>query len=118
MEVSQRATKEAEERLAATMAKLEAFDAERAAILAEFREIGEADRARIISQAEVDAARLLDDAEATAVRETKLAIAGLEAKLLELALEKARAEVSTRMTATAQSQSIDNGIQALRSVAS
>ena len=117
MEASKRAAEAAEAKLAETMAKIANFDAERAAILEEFRSLGESERRRIVAAAESDAAKIVREAEATAARDLNIAKVALESKMVDLALEKARADVAARLTPVTQVQLIDNGIDALSGAA-
>lgn len=117
MEASKKAAAEATARLAETRAKMDAFDAERQAILDEFRELGESERRRIVAQAEADAARIVRDAEIAAEREMKMAKATLEARMVDIALEKAGAELAAKMNPATQAKLIDNGIDALAGAA-
>jgi F-type H+-transporting ATPase subunit b len=115
MDASAKAAAEAQQRLAETREKLDAFDAERQAVLDEFRAIGESERTRIVAQAEADAAKILREAEMTAEREVKLARAALEARMVDQALQRAESEIRAGMTADRQAQLIDSGIAALAS---
>lgn len=114
MQASRDATAAAEAELAATRARIARLDDERAAILTEFRELGEAERRRIVAQAEADATRIVRDAELAADREAARAKAELEARLVDLALSKARTQLADSLTPVSHAQLIDNGIDALR----
>ena len=113
IESAKAATEAAEARLTETMAKLENFDAEREAILAEYRELGEAERRKIVADAEGAAAKIVRDAEQTAERELAQARETLRQQLVTSALTKAQAQLSARMTPVTQAQLIDDGIDAL-----
>ncbi len=113
MNASQVALEAAEARLAETLKKIENLDGERESVLAEFRELGENERRRIVAEAEAEAAKIVKDAELGAERESKVAKSALERRMVDLALAQARAELNTQMNATTQSQLIDNGIAAL-----
>ena len=113
IESAKAATEAAEVRLAETMAKLENFDAEREAILAEYRELGEAERRKIVADAEGAASKIVRDAEQTAERELAQARETLRQQLVSSALTKAQSQLSARMTPVTQAQLIDDGIDAL-----
>ena len=115
MNASEQAVAAAEARLAETMKKLDTLDEEKAAVLREFRELGESERRRIVAAAESDAAKIVRDAEIAAERELRLAKAALERRMVDSALEKARQDVVARMNPMTQNQLIDNGIDALSS---
>lgn len=113
IESAQAATTAAEARLAETMTKLENFDNEREEILAEFRELGDAERRKIVAHAESEAAKIVRDAEQTAERELAQAREGLRAQLVSSALTKAQTQLSAQMTPVTHAQLIDDGIEAL-----
>jgi F-type H+-transporting ATPase subunit b len=114
VEASARATAAADEALKTTMAKIANLDAERDAIIAEFRALGEQERGRIIEQATADATRIRRDAELAAEREAARARADLEAKLVDLALSKARNDLHAQLTPMSHARLIDSGIESLR----
>lgn len=113
MASSKRALEAAEAQLAETMKKIETLDAERDAVLSEFRELGEAERRRIVADAESEAARIVADAERGAERELKQAKATLERRMIDLALAKAETNIATQVAGGMQAKLIDNGIDAL-----
>lgn len=117
IDASERAMRDAHARLEETKRKMDAFDAEREAILAEFRHLGESERRRIVAAAEVDAAKIVRDAEQAAERELKLARAALETRMVDQALSQAKRELASELTTSRQSQLIDNGIAALTGAA-
>ena len=113
IESAQAATNAAEARLAETMGKLEKFDAERGSILAEFRELGEAERRKIVADAESTASKIVRDAEQAAERELAQAREGLRTELVSSALNKAQTQLNAQMTPVRHAQLIDDGIAAL-----
>jgi F-type H+-transporting ATPase subunit b len=113
IESAEAATSAAEARLAETMKKLDDFDAERETVLAEFRELGEAERRKIVADAESAASKIVRDAEQAAERELAQARESLRTQLVSTALTKAQALLTARMTSVTQAQLIDDGIDAL-----
>lgn len=113
MNASKVAIEAAETRLAETMEKISTLDAERDAVLSEFRDLGENERRRIVAEAEAEATRIVADAERAAEREARQAKATLEQRMVDLALEQAEQELAQTMTPGKQTQLIDNGIAAL-----
>ncbi len=117
IESAQSATEAAEARLAETMTKIDNFDSEREAILAEFRELGDSERRKIVGDAEAEAAKIVRDAEQTAERELAQARESLRSTLVGSALGKAQSQLSAQMTPVTHAQLIDDGIEALASAA-
>lgn len=107
----------AEAELAQYREKLAGFEAEKAAILADFRQIGERERDRMIAEATAEAERIRRDAEVAAEVEIRQARVQLEARLVDRALELARARVAERMTPEARRRLLDAGVRELSSVA-
>ncbi len=106
-------TEAAEARLAETMDQLASFDSERERILAEFHDLGERERDRIIEQARQDADKILRDAGSAASREVRRAKVDLEGRLVRAALGRAESELRGKMTGTTQAKLIDDGIETL-----
>lgn len=111
-----RLRREAEEQLAAYQAKLDAFDEERAAILAEFRQIGERERDRLISEAQAEAASIVSDARGLGEREELSAAKGIETKLVDRALELAVADLRRQVNPMQQNRLIDRSIDNFKSM--
>ncbi len=103
--------------MAETMTKIDNFDSEREAILAEFRELGDSERRKIVGDAEAEAAKIVRDAEQTAERELAQARESLRSTLVGSALGKAQSQLSAQMTPVTHAQLIDDGIEALASAA-
>ena len=95
------------------MDQLASFDSERERILAEFRDLGERERDRIIEQARQDADKILRDAGSAASREVRRAKVDLEGRLVRAALGRAESELRGKMTGTTQAKLIDDGIETL-----
>jgi len=114
IEASKAQREAAEAELAEHMARLEAFDAERTALLAEFRELGERERERIVADARDAAEKMKADAALTASVEARRATADIEARLIDRALAGAKAELEKRLDAGARASLIDAGIDAVR----
>lgn len=117
IESAQSATEAAEARLTETMAKIETFDSEREAILAEFRDLGDSERRKIVADAESEAAKIVRDAEQTASRELAQAREAVRSSLVNTALGKAQSQLTAQMTPVTHAQLIDDGIEALASAA-
>jgi F-type H+-transporting ATPase subunit b len=113
IESAKNATAAAEARLTETMAKIDNFDTEREAILAEFRELGDSERRKIVADAESEAAKIVRDAEQTAERELAQARESLRSSLVTAALGKAQSQLTAQMTPVTHAQLIDDGIEAL-----
>lgn len=113
MEAAKAAREAAEAHLREMKQKLASFDEERATLLTEFRELGEQERRRIVADAEGEAARIVRDAELAADNEVRRARAELETRMVDLALELAEKELTTRVDAAAHGKLIDDGIEAL-----
>jgi F-type H+-transporting ATPase subunit b len=113
IEASKSRREAAESELAAHLERLEGFDAEREALLQEFRELGSRERDRIVEEAREAAAKIKADAAVTATVEARRANADLEARLIDRALSGAKAELEKRMDATTRASLIDAGIDAV-----
>lgn len=117
IEASKAKREAAEAELADHLARLEQFDAEREALLAEFRALGERERDRIIEEGRDAAEKMKADAALTASVEARRATADLEARLIDRALAGAKAELEKRLDAGARASLIDAGIDAVGSSA-
>lgn len=111
-----RLRREAEAQVAAYQAKLDAFDQERAALLAEFREIGERERDRLISDATIEAARITSDAQALGEREERSAARGVETRLIDRAMDLAVADVQRQVNPMVQNRLIERSIDSFKSL--
>ena len=110
IEEASRLRREAEELLASYQAKLDAFDEERASLLAEFREIGSRERDRLITEAEAEAASIVEDARNLGEREELSAAKGIEMKLVDRAMELAVADLQRQVNPMLQNRLIDRSI--------
>ena len=87
---AKRLREEAEARVAQYEAKLDALDAEREALLKEYRESGERERDKIIEDAKRQVEKLRQDAERVLEQELKKSLAILEQKTVDEAIGIAR----------------------------
>lgn len=113
---SARLRAEAEALVASYQAKLDAFDQERSQLLDEFRAIGEKERERIIAEANGDAERILSDARQLAEREERHAERGIEAKLVERAIDLAVQELQKQANPMVQNRLIERSIDSFKTL--
>lgn len=116
IEEASRLRREAEEQLAAYQAKLTAFDQEREALIAEFREIGERERDRIIADAELEAKRITSDARSLGEREELSAARGVETRLIDRAMDLAVADVQRQANPMVHNRLIERSIDSFKSL--
>jgi F-type H+-transporting ATPase subunit b len=107
----------AEEALAASTKRLSGLAAEREALLAEAREIGARDAARLVEAAQAQATKIAADARISADAASRRLARELEAQLVARAMVLAREDVARRMSPTAHARLLDAGIQAIVSSA-
>lgn len=110
IEEASRLRVEAEELLASYQAKLDALDEEREGLLAEFRDIGGRERDRLIKEAEAEATAIVSDAQGLGEREEASAARGIEAKLIDRAMELAVADLKRQVNPMLQNRLIDRSI--------
>lgn len=116
IEEASRLRREAEEQLAAYQAKLDAFDAERTTLIEEFRELGERERDRLVAEGKDEAARIVADAKALGEREALSAERGIEAKLVDKAMDLAVADVQRQINPMLQNRLIERSIDSFKSL--
>lgn len=116
IEEGSRLRREAEEQLAAYQAKLDAFDAERVALIEEFRELGERERARLVAEGQDEAARIVADAKALGDREATSAERGIAAKLVDKAMDLAVVDVQRQINPMVQNRLIERSIDSFKSL--
>lgn len=116
MEEAARLRKEAEAELAAYLQKLEAFDQEREELLSEFRSIGEKESEQLIEDAKEEAARIVEDAERMASREESHAERGIEARLVDRAMELATADIERQVNPMVQNRLVERSIDSFKSL--
>lgn len=88
----------AEKELAEYRRQLEAMDAEARTILEQYREQGEAARARILAEAEVSAAKMREQARRNMEHEFARARVQLQAEVMEKALARAEALIREKIS--------------------
>lgn len=113
---SARLREEAQALVAQYQTKLDSFDQERQALLAEFRTLGEKERDRIIAEATDEASRIVDDARALAEREERHAERGIEAKLVERAVDLAVEELKKQANPMVQNRLIERSIDSFKAM--
>lgn len=105
---------EAAAKLAEYESKLDALDAEREALLVEYREQGEREKERIIQDATRQVTKLRGDAERVIEQEVKKAKAALEARAVEQALSIARERVEQKLATGGQDKLVHRYIDDLK----
>ena len=114
-----RLREEAEERLAQYDAKIKGLEQERQALLDETSRQGEREKERIIEDARRQVAKMRADAERLIDQELKRAVANLERRAVDEAVEIAKRMVAERLEQpTAQSKLVDRYDTQLSSIAS
>ena len=78
--------------------RLAGFNAQAEEILADSRSLGQAERDRIIADAEAEAARIKTEAERVAASDRQRALERLEAEIVDEAIAKAEAIISAKLT--------------------
>lgn len=109
---------EATARVETLQAKLNRFDAERAALVAEYRELGEREAAKTLEAARTQATKIAADADVTIEVETRRALADLERRMVDRALELARKQLASQLGPAGQQALIERGISGLSNAAS
>ncbi len=94
-------------------AQIAGLDAERAQILNEYKEIGKAERERIMAAAHKQAAKMTADAERTVALEIQRAKDVLQAEVVRLAAQMAEASIREKLDASRQSRLVDDYIKVL-----
>ena len=99
---------DAEAQLAHYKDKLNALEQDAKNLLAEYRELGERERARICEEAQKDADRILSESRMLAARELENARLSIEKEVVLSALSKAEAEIKLRLTADDKQRLVSN----------
>jgi len=115
LEEAARLREEAAALLAKYEEKFSGLDAERDQLLADYRQMGEAERERIIQGAHEEAARIGRDAEATMAQEVDRAKDALEAQIIQVAVEIAEQTLRKRLDAPTQARLVDGFLTGLAS---
>lgn len=116
LEAARKLHEEARALVAQYESQIKGLDAEKAAILTEYREIGEAERDKIIAAARRQSEKLAKDAERTVESEIARAKSALEAEVVRLASEMAEKAICEKLDAGRQSKLIDDYINNLEGV--
>ena len=111
MERLQQEKDEAESKYREVQRKLTDFESEKADILAEARKDGEAEKAKIISEAERRVAQMLEQVESTVKQEVEDAKGRLREEVAELAAEKAREIISRELGEDDQDRLVNEFIE-------
>ncbi len=93
--------------------RLDALDEERARILEEYEELGQAEHDRIIKEAQAQAARIAQEARMTAETEAQRARQKMERQVLEEALRLAEETLRKRVQAPQHKTLVDGTLKAL-----
>ena len=118
LEEARKLHEEARAMLDTYQAKLSGLADERDELIAEYRSLGEAERDRIIAEAEARARRIRDEAELTVTQEIASAKAALEAEVLTLASELAEKAMRKELTASQHTALVDGFLSDLDEQAS
>ncbi len=111
MERLQREKEEAESKYREVQQKLTDFESEKEDILAEARKDGEAEKAKIISEAERRVAQMLEQVQSTVEQEVEDAKGRLREEVAELAAEKAREIISKELGEDDQDRLVNEFIE-------
>lgn len=117
IEEAERLRKEAKARLDELEGKISQLDAERDAILSEYREIGEGEQERILAQAERDADRIRKEAEIWSATERARAQNLIEREIAVMAVELAEQSLRDEMKVMTQKKLVDDTIAQLEAQA-
>lgn len=107
LEEARRLHEEAREMLASYESRLSGLETEKAAILQEYRELGQAEKERIVAEAKRQAEKLTKDAELTVQSEIQRARHALEAEVVQLATDLAEEKLRQKLDAGAQARLFD-----------
>lgn len=116
IEEASRLHREAQEQLDIYMAKLNAFDQEREALLDEFRSVGERERDKLVADAEVEAKRIIEDAKQRGEREAAAAERSIETQLLDRAMSYATADIERQVNPMVHNRLVDRSIESFKSL--
>lgn len=118
MEAAQTAEAAAQAALVDVESRLSGMDAERASLIAEYRELGEKEAAKIVADARAQADKIRKDGELQAEQISRAAAEAMRVRLLERALEMAQSHVASQATMSAQAGWIEGSIRQLQTSAS
>jgi F-type H+-transporting ATPase subunit b len=107
LEEARRLHEEARALLSQYEGRLARLDAEKSQILSDYRQLGEAERDRIITEAKRQAEKIGKDAELTVQGEVRRARAALEREVVELASGMAEERLRQRLDAREQGALFD-----------
>lgn len=116
MEAASAQQREAQEQLDAYIAKLQAFDQEREALMEEFRAVGERERDKLIADAEVEAKRIVEDAKQRGEREAAAAERSVESQLLDKAMAYAASDIERQVNPMVHNRLVDRSIERFKSL--
>jgi len=108
---------QAEARLDEIEKRMQTLDEERQEILDEYTAIGEAEKERIIEQAEKEADRIKEEARIWSETERAKARVAIERQITDLALELAEEKLREKMQPMAQKKLVDDTIEQLNALA-
>jgi F-type H+-transporting ATPase subunit b len=111
LEDLQREKEEAEAKFREIEAKLKDFEEEKKHILEQYRREGEAEKAKIIDEANNRVEDILTQAELTIRQETESAKSRLKQEMVEIAAQKAEEIIAERITEDDQDSLVDDFIE-------
>ena len=97
LETLKKDKEEAEEKYQTIDKKLKAFEEERAEILEQYKKVGEAEKERIIAEAELRVQQIIEQSEATIQQEIQSAKDRLKENVVNLAAQKAQEIIAREM---------------------
>lgn len=115
---ARRMREEAEAKLEEYNAKLDAFEGEKQDLLDQYHEQGEREKERIIEEAKQQVEKMREDAERTIEQETRKAIADLERRAVDLAVDMAEDVLAERLDDDQQDALLDRYVGELSDVGS
>jgi F-type H+-transporting ATPase subunit b len=107
LEEARRLHEEARQMLANYESRLSGLEVEKAAILKEYKDLGQAEKERIVAEAKRQAEKITKDAEMTVQGEIQRARHALEAEVVQLATDLAEEKLRQRLDAGAQARLFD-----------
>lgn len=115
---ARRMREEAEAKLEEYNAKLDAFEGEKQDLLDQYHEQGEREKERIIEEAKQQVEKMREDAERTIEQETRKAVADLERRAVDLAVDMAEDVLADRLDDDQQDALLDRYVGELSEVGS
>jgi F-type H+-transporting ATPase subunit b len=114
MESAQTAEAAAQAALVEVESRLSAMESERASLVAEYRDLGQKEAAKMVADAKAQAEKIRKDGELQAEQIARSAEEALRVRLMERALEMAQSHVASQATMSAQAGWINGSIRQLQ----